>query len=145
MGGEGEFHTLKGYRQISGGEITESMEDYLEMLSRHMMEKGYMRIGELAEQLHVRPSSASKMGVRLRELGLVQFEKYGLITLTDKGLKTGRYLLWRHEVLTRFFCWLNGEEDQLRQVERVEHFMEPETVLHLEEFMDRLREEPSGS
>ena len=65
-GGEGEFHTLKGYRQISGGEITESMEDYLEMLSRYMMEKGYMRIGELAEQLHRPTFLGVQDGVRLR-------------------------------------------------------------------------------
>lgn len=31
-----------------------------------------------------------------------------------------------------FFCWLNGSENQLRQVERVEHFMEPETLRRLE-------------
>ncbi len=138
MGQEGEFHTLTGYRQLEGGEITEAMEDYLEMLTRHMMEKGYMRIGALAEQLHVRPSSASKMSARLRELDLIQFEKYGLITLTEKGLRLGRYLLWRHKVLNRFFCWLNGSENQLRQVERVEHFMEPETLRRLEALMEHL-------
>ena len=88
MGQEGEFHTLTGYRQLEGGEITEAMEDYLEMLTRHMMEKGY--------------------------------------------------LLWRHEVLNRFFCWLNGSENQLRQVERVEHFMEPETLRRLEALMEHL-------
>ena len=80
-----EFHTLKGYQMHNVGEVTESMEDYLEMIGRCMEEHGYVRVGALADKLNVRPSSVSKMVGRLRELGLVQFEKYGLITLTKKG------------------------------------------------------------
>lgn len=30
-----EFYTLKGYRLQNGGDITEAMEDYLEMICRH--------------------------------------------------------------------------------------------------------------
>ena len=83
-----EFHTLKGYQMHNVGEVTESMEDYLEMIGRCMEEHGYVRVGALADKLNVRPSSVSKMVGRLRELGLVQFEKYGLITLTKKGMKS---------------------------------------------------------
>ena len=136
-----EFHTLKGYRLQEGDEITESMEDYLEMLCRHMLDKGDMRVSALAEQLNVRPSSASKMVGKLKELELVRFEKYGLITLTDRGYEIGRYLLWRHEVLSRFFCWLNGSEGELRQVERVEHFMDRDTIENLERLMGRVEKE----
>lgn len=80
-----EFYTLKGYQLQNGGDITESMEDYLEMICRHIQENGYIRINFLAEQLHVRPSSASKMVGKLREMDLVTFEKYGLIVPTGKG------------------------------------------------------------
>ncbi|MCI8554681.1 MAG: metal-dependent transcriptional regulator [Clostridiales bacterium] len=141
-GASSGFHTLKGYRLQEGMEITESMEDYLEMLFRRMPDEGYMRVGTLAEQLNVRPSSASKMLGRLRALGLTRFEKYGLITLTDKGNEIGRYLLWRHEVLSRFFCWLNGTDEELRQVERVEHFMDRDTLENLDRLMKQL--EKSG-
>lgn len=129
---DGEFHTLKGYRLQNAEALTESMEDYLEMICRHIREKGYIRMSFLAEQLHVRSSSASKMVGKLTELGLVRFEKYGLIFPTDKGLEIGAYLLWRHEVLDRFFCALNQSEDQLRLVELVEHFIDRETLLNLE-------------
>ena len=56
--GRAEFHTLKGYRLQNSEEITESMEDYLEMICRHMQENGYIRINFLAEKLNVRPSTA---------------------------------------------------------------------------------------
>ena len=133
-----EFYTLKGYRLQNGGDITEAMEDYLEMLCRHIQENGYIRIHFLAEQLHVRPSSASKMVGKLREMGLVEFEKYGLIIPTERGMAVGRYLLWRHDVLHRFFRLLNHSDCQLEQVEKVEHFMSRETMENLEKLTIRL-------
>ena len=107
-----EFHTLKGYQMHNVGEVTESMEDYLEMIGRCMEEHGYVR------------------------LGLVQFEKYGLITLTKKGDEIAAYLLWRHDVLLRFFQRLNHTGGQLSLVEQVEHFMDQETVRNLERLLD---------
>ena len=133
-----EFYTLKGYRLQNGGDITEAMEDYLEMICRHIQENGYIRIHFLAEQLHVRPSSASKMVGKLREMGLVEFEKYGLIIPTERGMAVGRYLLWRHDVLHRFFRLLNHSDCQLEQVEKVEHFMSRETRENLEKLTIRL-------
>ena len=133
-----EFYTLKGYRPQNGGDITEAMEDYLEMICRHIQENGYIRIHFLAEQLHVRPSSASKMVGKLREMGLVEFEKYGLIIPTERGMAVGRYLLWRHDVLHRFFRLLNHSDCQLEQVEKVEHFMSRETMENLEKLTIRL-------
>lgn len=131
-----EFHTLKGYQMHNVGEVTESMEDYLEMIGRCMEEHGYVRVGALADKLNVRPSSVSEMVGRLRELGLVQFEKYGLITLTKKGDEIAAYLLWRHDVLLRFFQRLNHTGGQLSLVEQVEHFMDQETVRNLERLLD---------
>lgn len=126
------FRTLKGYQILHADEITESMEDYLEMICRHVRENGYIRVSFLAEQLNVRPPSVSKMVGKLRELGLVRYEKYGLITMTGRGYDMGNYLLWRHEVLHRFFCLLNHADSQLELVEMVEHFMDRQTVERLD-------------
>lgn len=133
-----EFHTLKGYQMHSESDLTEAMEDYLEMIGRCMQENGYVRVNALANKLHVRPSSVSKMVNKLRELDLVQFEKYGLITTTEKGYDEAQYLLWRHEVLLRFFRRLNGEDDQLTLVEQVEHFLDKRTVENLDRLLRKL-------
>ena len=133
-----EFHTWKGYQLLHSEEITESMEDYLEMLCRHMRDHDYMRINLLAQRLNVRPSSASKMVSKLRGLELVEAEKYGLIMLTDKGKSVGEYFLWRHEVLHRFFCRLNHTDNELQQVELVEHFINKETLENLEKLTQQM-------
>ena len=117
--------------------IYESGEDYLEMICRQNRQQGFARIGALAQVLHVKPSSASKMARRLQETGYVVFHKYGEIKLTDKGQEYGDFLLRRHEMLRLFFHCLNGSDDELRQTEQVEHFITKETLENLEKLMKR--------
>lgn len=134
MDGSG-FHTPGGYRNLQHRAMTESMEDYLEMICRYAREEGFVRINALAGALNVRPSSASKMVSHLKEGGYVSFEKYGEIRPTEKGAAYGEYLLHRHHVLHRFFCLLNHSTDELDQTEQVEHFINPDTLAGLERLM----------
>ena len=137
MDEEPDFYTQKGYQMRSDKPVTSAMEDYLEMICRQARMEGYARINFLAHRLNVRPSSASKMVYQLRELGLVSFEKYGLIRPTSAGTELGAYLLYRHDLLHRFFCWVNGTTDELEQVEQVEHYIRKETLHNLEQLMER--------
>ena len=135
---QAEFRTLTGYRQAEDKQMTEAMEDYLEMIYRTETDGGTIRMGDLAARLHVRPSSASRMVTRLGEAGFLRYEKYGVIRMTELGRLTGEYLLWRHDMLQRFFCKLNGREDVLEQVEQVEHFMSEETVRNLGRLTEKM-------
>ncbi len=103
----------------------------MEMISRLLQENKVVRIGELAYKLHVKPSSTSKMIRQLKAADYVDFENYGYISLTEKGRTKGDYLLYRHEVLHRFLCALNHTEDELEQVEKIEHFLNRTTVENL--------------
>ena len=132
------FHTLKGYELLENNQITKSMEDYLEMICRYAKEENFVRINFLASKLNVRPSSASKMVYNLKLEKLVSFEKYGVIQPTKKGWELGGYLLYRHDVLNRFFCLLNQSDDELEQVEQIEHFMNRDTVANLEKLCNRM-------
>jgi len=131
-----EFYTLKGYKIKSGNNITEAMEDYIEMIYRKTVDSSSISVKDLSNYLNVRPSSASKMANRLKELNLINFEKYGLISLTDDGKYIGKYLLYRHEVLTKFFKLLNKEDYKLEQVEKIEHFIDYETIRNIEKFIE---------
>lgn len=131
------FYTLKGYSLLEQTKITSSMEDYLEMICRLHHDEHPVRIKELAEGLHVKPSSASKMAGNLKSQGLVEFEKYGTVSLTEDGMQLGEYLLFRHEVLHRFFCYINQNTDELEQVEKVEHFMNPQTVYNIQKWLNK--------
>ena len=108
--------------------LTESMEDYLEMIYRLAREKGYTRMGDLAAALNVQPPSASKMVQKLAEMGYLQFEKYGVIELSKKGSEHGQYLLKRHETLERFLAIIGVKEQLLEETEKIEHYISPETI-----------------
>ncbi len=136
MSKENSFLTQKGYKTTgkSGTGLTEAMEDYLEMIYRLSAE--VIRINNLAAHLHVTPSSVSRMAENLRREGLIDFERYGFITLTDKGKEMGRFLMRRHEAVSRLLTLINGDNVKLCEIEQTEHFLSPETVENIERFLN---------
>lgn len=127
------FYTMKGYTRLSGGSaLTSAMEDYLEMIARLQRRGGGVRVMELAQRLHVKAPSVTKMIQQLARAGLVGARKYGEIVLTERGAAMGAYLLYRHDVLHRFLCLLNGTENELEQAEKIEHSVNEETVRNLD-------------
>lgn len=135
MADKTDFCPFDPFIKPSETSITSSMEDYLEMIYRLTAQKEFVRVGELAEKLNVRASSVSKMASNLKLSGHVAFEKYGYIRLTDKGHKTGRYLLYRHDVLCRFLKFINQTENETKQVEKIEHFLNEKTVRNIDKFL----------
>lgn len=135
------YRTLKGYEMITEKNVTSSMEDYLEMIFRLTSEAGVdaVRVGEVAEKLSVRPSSASKMIGNLKQRGMVRYEKYGIVSLTESGRSEAQNLMKRHQILHSFFCYINGTENELELVERTEHFFDMRTVENIDVLIKRLK------
>ena len=141
---EESFRTLKGYELTDNSKLTSALEDYLEMIYRSINEEGSIGVNKLANKLNVKPSSSSKMVNNLRRLGYVEYERYGIIKLTKSGVKIGKYLLHRHNVLNKFFCLVNNSQNELKQTEKVEHFIDEKTVYNIEnlnEFLESLKEQ----
>ena len=143
MDNRNNFYTQKGYELHNTDDLTASMEDYLEMICRMLKGQDVVRIQALSENLHVKPSSASKMVNALKERGYISFQKYGYLTATPRGLEVGEYLLYRHDVLHEFLCLLNHSENELEQVEKIEHFINRETVTNLQLLLERLKSSTS--
>lgn len=134
---ENGFHTLRGYDRLESPEISNAMEDYLEMICRLTKGGEIVRVNQLATLLNVTPPSSSKMVNKLKESGMVEFEPYGIITLTKQGEILGNYLLHRHDVLQRFLCRLNKTESELALVEKIEHFFDRRTIENIEGMLER--------
>jgi len=129
-----EFHTVRGYQLLRQNNklLTSSMEDYLEMIYRNTREKSYVRINELAEQLNVRASSATKMVQKLGGYGLIEYKKYGTIELTKAGKDLGKYLLNRHRIIEKFLNMIGITENLLVETELIEHNISANTLQHLD-------------
>lgn len=128
-----EFYTVRGYQILEQNKklLTSAMEDYLEMICRNSLEEGYLRVNKLSELLNVKPSSASKMVQKLGELGLLKYEKYGIVILTENGKKIGRYLLNRHNIIESFLKMIGINESLLVETELIEHNISSNTLKNI--------------
>ncbi|WP_236910398.1 metal-dependent transcriptional regulator [Clostridium sp. Cult3] len=128
-----EFYTVRGYKMINAEKklLTFSMEDYLEMIYRICKEEGYVRISQLAKNLNVRPSSATKTVQKLRELEMVDYQKYGIIQLTEEGEKFGKFLLKRHNIIEEFLKNIGTEDTRLEDTEMIEHSVSLSTLRNI--------------
>ncbi len=126
------FYTLKGYKLKEKNYVTDAMEDYLEMIYR--LNKN-VTVKKLSDNLNVKPSSVSKMINKLKEVGFIEYEKYGKIILTDAGKDFGNYLLHRHIILKKFLKYINKKDYNLKQVEKIEHFIDSVTIKNIEKFL----------
>lgn len=139
-----EFYTVRGYEMKDAIEklLTPAMEDYLEMIYRSSQVETNIRIKTIAKRLNVKDSSATKMVQKLGELGMLKYEKYGSIELTQKGYDTGAYLLKRHAIIENFFHLIGSKGDSLLHTERVEHVLADDIIESLAILCDFMKENP---
>ena len=81
---------------------TGNREDYLINILRLTEGEGVAKTTELATYMNVSPASVSEMIKVLAKEGLVNYEKYKGVSLTEEGLTYARQLRKKHHVLERF-------------------------------------------
>lgn len=131
-----EFYTFRGYEILSREKniLTPSMEDYMEMIYRICINEHHVRMNQLAENLNVRTSSSTKIVQKLSKIDLVHYEKYGLISLTEKGENIGKLLYHRHKVIEKFLGLIGVEDTLLKDIELIEHYIRPKLLKNIEQF-----------
>lgn len=141
MNNNNGFYTVRGYElQKHGGKmLTSGMEDYLEMIYRNLEKEGYIRISILSKLLNVKPSSASKMVQKLAAHGLVNYQRYGVIRLTESGKIYGKFLLERHNVIEKFLRLIGISENLLAETELIEHNISKNTMKNID-FLNKFLE-----
>ena len=124
---------------------THREEDYLEAILHIVRKKGYARVGDIAKHLGCSAATVTEMFGRLGERGLVNYEKYGGVTLTEEGEQIGKEVDRRHNLIKTFFKLL-GVPDEIADEDacEVEHSLHPETLERLQRFMDTVRENPEN-
>lgn len=137
-----EFHTFREYMKKDEDLLTASMQDYLEMIYRLSGETGYTRINDISAALNVQPPSVTRMVQKLAEIGTLDYEKYGVIVLSQKGKKLGGYLLQRHQMVEDFLKMLGIKEDLLMETEKIEHTISTQTLKRLADFVDFFKHRP---
>lgn len=116
-----------------------SAEDYLERIHELIDEKGYARAVDIANALGISQSSVSSMVQKLAAEGLLNYEKYRGMTLTEEGRRVALAVHERHEILKRFLSLLKvPQKAQERDIEGLEHHISNETVRAIAQLSDDL-------
>ena len=139
-----QFRTFRGYQIINqkSDKLTPSIEDYLEMIYRHSEATGYTRISQLSKLLSVQAPSVTRTVQRLAKVGLVDYEKYGLVRLTSKGKAAGEVLLKRHMLIEEFLGKIGIVDALLKDTEMIEHNLSIEALENIELFNSFLDDNP---
>lgn len=118
-------------------DLTEALEDYLEAIYNIVHEKGGVRVKDIAERLDVKNSSVTVALRNLRDTGFINYEPYGVISLTETGHDEAKRLSETHQVFRRFFVNVLGvEQDAADETAcRLEHAMAPEVMARFLQFM----------
>ncbi|MDQ1001849.1 transcriptional regulator MntR [Neobacillus sp. NPDC093182] len=123
---------------------TPSMEDYIEQIYMLIEEKGYARVSDIAEALSVHPSSVTKMVQKLDKDEYLVYEKYRGFSLTTKGNKIGKRLVFRHDLLEQFLKIIGVKDENIyKDVEGIEHHLSWDSIERIVDLVQFFQEDES--
>ena len=123
-------------------------ENYLKILFKLTQENSHEEAGtnELAINLGVKPATANDMLKKLKEKKLIDYEKYGKITLTASGKKSAIKVIRKHRLWESFlYEKLNFTWDEVHEVaEQLEHIQSEKLLEQLDKFLGFPKFDPHG-
>lgn len=109
-------------------QIRKSAEDYLETILRLSKSGEAVRSVDIAAMLEVSKPSVSHAMKLLREDGYIAMDRYGTITLLEKGEEIAKGIFERHNVLTKMLMGLGVSEEVAREDAcKIEHDLSDES------------------
>ena len=85
-----------------GKNISENIEEYLEVLYRNGSNGEQVSTTTLSKELGIAPGSVTQMLKKLENLGYINYTPYKGATLTDEGMKIAQKITRKHRILEKF-------------------------------------------
>ncbi|MFZ8850302.1 MAG: metal-dependent transcriptional regulator [Thermoproteota archaeon] len=137
------LETLEKVHKMKEKRLTSpKMEDYLEVIYELLKEKGYVKSKDISRVLNVKASTVTIMLKTLAEKKLINYEKYGGITLTEEGVKKAEEISRKHKIIIDFLLLLGIDEKQANlEAEGIEHIISDETLRKIEKLYNLIKED----
>lgn len=112
------------------GTISESLEDYLLIISQLLIDKQFARVKDIAETKQVKMSSVSSALKRLSREGLIEYTARDNVAMTSRGETLARRLLNRRDQVTHFLHTVLGVPIEQAKLDAggMEHHVSLETL-----------------
>ena len=127
--------------------LTAPVEDYLKAIYTIGKGTGAAATNEIAQRLALAPASVSGMVRRLADQGLLAYERYHGVKLTETGRRAALRTLRRHRVIETYLAQALGYPwDRVHaEAERLEHAASDELVDRMAATMGEPEVDPHGA
>lgn len=118
--------------------LSESLEDYLEVILSLEKENKVARAKDIAEALNIKGGSVTGALKVLADKGLIHYSPYSFVTLTQKGLEIASEVTRRHAILKDFLHKILQVDEGTAEATacRMEHAIDPQSLERLVGFID---------
>lgn len=123
--------------------LSPNMEDYMENISMLLKEHDVVRVKDIAKKLNIKMPSVTAALQKLKEKGLVDYEKYGHVQLTAKGKEVADSIYEKHSFLTEFFKDILSMDTQKAEEEacKLEHHLSSDASNRMQRFVEFYKQE----
>ncbi len=124
--------------------LSESMEDYIEAISQLEDRLKVVRVKNIAHTMKVKmPSVSSALSV-LEKKGMVNYEKYDYVELTENGKQVARGVRRRHDALKKFLVEVLDVDEKSADEDScgMEHHISKRTIDNIIKYMEFIEECP---
>ncbi|MEJ5227505.1 metal-dependent transcriptional regulator [Thermodesulfovibrio sp.] len=123
-------------------ELTENLEDYLHDIYDILKNAPIVRIKDIAKRRNVKLSSVVIAAKSLADKGLINYQKYGYITLTEKGLEIAKEIENKKKILYKFLTEILkvSHDSAIRDAHKMEHDLSEETIQRIIQFTKKCSE-----
>lgn len=121
--------------------LSESLEDYLEIILALEKTNKVARVKDIAEEMGVLRGSVTSALKNLNEKGLINYERYSFITLTSKGASIAKEITRRHAIIKDFLVNVLQMKDETAEANacRMEHAMDKAAVERLVRLIEHIQ------
>jgi DtxR family Mn-dependent transcriptional regulator len=123
--------------QVQNNGLSETLQNYIETMYEIIIEKNGVRVKDLAKRMKVKNSSVVSALQALKKSGHINYEPYGIISLTNQGNEVAQQLTEKHRVLRHFFEKILGLEPDTADEHacKIEHAMSEEAFKRFTQFV----------
>lgn len=131
--------------------LSEAQEDYLKQIlllggGERLEDTLAVSTQDLADQMQIKPASVTGMLKKLAETGLVEYEAYRGVRLTEAGYKVALEVLRHHRLLEAYLFQALGYgwEEVHAEAEKLEHHISEAFEARIAEWLGHPSHDPHG-
>jgi len=127
-------------------ELSSNIEDYLEAIYEIDITEDEVRVKDIAKKLGINPASVTEILYKMQDLDLAEHERYGKVTLTEKGQSVAKKIYTRHKVIVEFLTDILGVDKKQAEIDscKIEHTVSDVTMKRMVKFIEFIQNNPHG-